>query len=1189
MTSTNIRQDIRDALAKFDSLDFGTSAKLLLGTLGYNSERVPQGQSGEIDEFITEYPADNPDTNSEREFKEHAESVRLIFQVASEEIAAAASTQQSLFSPTEFEKGRAQSFVFAAAELKDPEYPRGLYARLAREISKRLPMPLVALFRTSTGRLTVAFINRRANKRIADRDVLGDVSIIRQIDTQDPHRAHIDILAELSLDDRLRWMDSNNKPHNFDGLLAAWLNTLDTEALNKRFYDDLFKWFEHAKTQAKFPKKGAKVLNREDHIIRLITRMLFVWFFKEKGLIAKDLFIEGRIANLLRDYDHDNGDSYYRAVLQNLFFATLNAEIAQRGFSSGQQRTHRLPTFYRYRAEMADSDRLEELFSQTPFINGGLFECLDSEKAIRNGGWRIDCFTDNLTQRQDYSIPNRLFFGENGLIDLFDRYKFTVEENTPVEQEVALDPELLGKVFENLLAAYNPETRETARKQTGSYYTPRAVVDYMVDEALTASLSEKVHPHDSDMEYLRDRLRYLLDYADAFNDADTLFTESERKAIVRAIAEIRVLDPAVGSGAFPMSILHKLTLALRRLDEDNEHWELLQKEMAVKQAQVAFDTSKQREREVELKEISDTFERYRDSDFGRKLYLTQNSIFGVDIQPVATQIAKLRFFISLAIEQQVDAVAENFGIRPLPNLETRFVAANTLLALRDVQTGLTSGRVLQLQQELQLNRERHFHARDRGQKLRYAKVDGNLRRALAAELVKIGLETADAGRISEWDPYEQNAGADWFDVKYMFGMSDGFDVVIGNPPYVRSEAGGDIPYLRARIMESGQYETLFEKWDLFIPFVEKGYQLLKPGGFTTMIISDAYCHARYAKRSREYFLKNALIARLDFLSSIQVFEAGVHNITYLFQKADGSNNKPERRIHTSEFGGARYLPTMAQRELTERVFFPEDVTANRFTVRTIRLRDICYISYGLRPSSKKKASRRFVTADLTSVTRDKIHCRPFVEGKHLNYWLPATNLWIEYGTNRAPSQFYAPTFEELYEVDEKILVPRSPGAYPKASYDNQHLIYTPSSVGFVLWHDLSGVRNNSIRKQARYVDEKPHRPDLPKREYLEETSFRFALKFLLGLMNSRVVHNFLRANRRSNIHLYPEDWKNIQIPNVPLENQGPIVMLVDEILVAKATNSSADTSTEESELNRLVYELYGLTDEEIAIIEDGTD
>ena len=188
------------------------------------------------------------------------------------------------------------------------------------------------------------------------------------------------------------------------------------------------------------------------------------------------------------------------------------------------------------------------------------------------------------------SIPNRLFFDGDGLITLFNHYKFTVEENTPVEQEVALDPELLGKVFENLLAAYNPETRETARKQTGSYYTPRVVVDYMVEEALVVTLVEKAPPDDGDAAYWQERLRYLLDYEDAFDDANELFEEAEAEGVVRAIAEIKVLDPAVGSGAFPMGILHKLTLALQRIDPDNQRWQSLQKERARQRADEAFET-----------------------------------------------------------------------------------------------------------------------------------------------------------------------------------------------------------------------------------------------------------------------------------------------------------------------------------------------------------------------------------------------------------------------------------------------------------------------------------------------------------------------------------------------------------------------------------------------------------------------
>ena len=226
----------------------------------------------------------------------------------------------------------------------------------------------------------------------------------------------------------------------------------------------------------------------EEHIIRLITRLLFVWFIKEKGLIADALFTETQVSPLLKDYDRDTGDSYYRAVLQNLFFATLNTEIGKRRFSKGGNTGHRNFSLYRYKDQLTDPAGLLTLFEQTPFINGGLFDCLDSEEATRDGGYRVDCFSDEHYRK--LSLPNRLFFDDDkGLIPLLKGYKFTVEENTPIEQEVALDPELLGKVFENLLAAYNPETGATARKQTGSYYTPRPIVDYMVEEALVAALA----------------------------------------------------------------------------------------------------------------------------------------------------------------------------------------------------------------------------------------------------------------------------------------------------------------------------------------------------------------------------------------------------------------------------------------------------------------------------------------------------------------------------------------------------------------------------------------------------------------------------------------------------------------------------------------------------------------------------
>ncbi len=808
---------IKSALAAIPNGDFLDRTKELLSTLGYRSNRTAE-LFGTVDEFIEEYDAPNPNTKTEQEFRNHVKSVQFIFQFTSDEIDEIEDDPQQA---TLLDTGNYKSFIFCAVELKDNTYSRTKYAEFTREINKRLFTPTVILFRAAD-RLTVAFANRRPHLTDETLDVLEQVTLIKDIRLNNPHRAHLDILSELSLAACIKWIGKKQK--NFDGLLAAWLAKLDTEELNKQFYKKLFTWYEWAVEEATFPTDENRVIKPEEHVIRLITRLLFIWFIKEKGLVADELFSKAQIQDLLTEDDFDTGDSYYRAVLQNLFFATLNTEIDKRTFSKGGNANHRNFSRYRYKEQMRDPDKLLSLFAQTPFINGGLFDCLDSFKATRDGGYRIDCFSDE--QYHKLSIPNRLFFDENrGLLPLLEHYKFTVEENTPVDQEVALDPELLGRVFENLLAAINPETGETARKQTGSYYTPRPIVDYMVEETLVVTLSQKCHPTDADTELWNKRLHYLFDYAKVCDDESEWFDDNETNALVKTISELKILDPAVGSGAFPMGMLHKLTLALRRLDPDNTRWRTLQKELAAKRAAAAFDTQDDNTRREELHEIDDTFKRYRDSDFGRKLYLIQNSIFGVDIQPIACQIAKLRFFISLAIEQEPDTDAENFGIKPLPNLETRFVAANTLI---DIDLSETKGlfqdnTVQQLLKEIDTIREKFFLTNNRGTKRDLEKREEKWRAQLENELErqrtewienrKAAIESKitqlrnpkqreqlrakeqkdyqtqkekfdtsfeDARKIAQWKPYDQNAKSDWFDPEWMFGITNGFDVVIGN-------------------------------------------------------------------------------------------------------------------------------------------------------------------------------------------------------------------------------------------------------------------------------------------------------------------------------------------------------------------------------------------------------------------------
>ena len=533
MTTRNILNEIETALADMTQGDFVDAGWRLLETLGYRSERTLE-LSGTVNDFIRVFPAPNPGTQTETHFRERATSARVLFQFTESEIAAA---QPSLLDSGDFDTGNSRSFMFIAVELQDASYPRGVYVELTREINKRLVVPTVVFFRTADGRFSVAFVHRRPHKRDRPRDVLGSVSLIREINTTNPHRAHLDILGKLALPERLSWMTDKLRSPNFDNLLAAWLDALDTEELNRSFYKQLFTWFERAVKEAEFPTKQAVPLSSEEHIIRLITRLLFVWFIKEKGLVAPQLFSEAQATSLLREYDRDTGASYYRAILQNLFFATLNSEIDGRSFSPKTRSKHRDFSHYRFKKEIADTDRLLELFGQTPFINGGLYDCLDSFEAPRDGGYRIDCFTDNVIdpKRKEFgilSIPNRLFFDDKGLISLFNRFQFTVEENTPTEKEVALDPELLGKVFENLLAAYNPETRETARRQTGSYYIPRAVVDYMVDEALVASLAHKCAPTDGKTERWRNRLLDLLDYEIDFDDGTSeRFDNTEKETV----------------------------------------------------------------------------------------------------------------------------------------------------------------------------------------------------------------------------------------------------------------------------------------------------------------------------------------------------------------------------------------------------------------------------------------------------------------------------------------------------------------------------------------------------------------------------------------------------------------------------------------------------------------------------------
>ena len=629
-----------------------------------------------------------------------------------------------------------------------------------------------------------------------------------------------------------RFVTLKQKGISFETLKDAF----SVEALSKDFYKDLFEWYQWAvdpSTNITFPNNTSTEDDDRDDIetkiIRMITRIMFVWFIKQKQLVPDCIFELKHLKKILKDFDplSTTVGNYYNAILQNLFFGTLNRAIIEedgstRKFSTSSKRD--VKTLYRYAEMFAISEQeVIDTFAEIPFLNGGLFECLDKTRYIDGVEqcYNFDGFSRNDARFADGRfkhravVPNILFFEpERGLLSILSRYNFTIEENSPEEQQVALDPELLGKVFENLLGAYNPETQETARNQSGSFYTPREIVNFMVDESLMAYLGKT------------ELVRSLFGHDFQFDASKT----EQYKEIADKLKAIKILDPACGSGAFPMGILNRMVEIFERIQPDANVYEL-------------------------------------------KLSIIENCLYGIDIQSIAAQITKLRFFISLICNCEKDASAINFGIPTLPNLETKFVSANTLIAKKkkDAQLELFENPDIETtKSELAEIRHKHFAAKSASTKHRLRKQDQDLREKLANLLSEDNcFAPEDAKQLSEWNPYDQNAVSSFFDPEWMFGVSDGFDLVIGNPPYIQLQSNGG---KLGKLYEKSGYCSFDSKGDVYCLFYERGWQLLKRDGHLCFITSNKWMRAGYGAKLREFFTKKTNPLLLIDFAGVKVFE-----------------------------------------------------------------------------------------------------------------------------------------------------------------------------------------------------------------------------------------------------------------------------------------------------------------------------
>ena len=600
---------------------------------------------------------------------------------------------------------------------------------------------------------------------------------------------------------------------------------------------------------------------RNQYAVRLIGRLVFCWFLKEKQdekgsrLISDDYFSSSSIAK---------NDNFLQSVVNPLFFEALN--------TPSEARLRELPK------EMLDA----------PFLNGGLFEPKEDEYYF---GFR--------NKKNNIAIKDSWF---QDLFTLFETYNFTVDENSSVEVDISIDPEMLGRIFENLLARIDPITGENVRSMTGSYYTPREIVDRMVDSSLITHLHQKLNIN-------VDKLQALFSH-DLEDDEIYPLLPDEVTKILELLGDVKVLDPACGSGAFPIGAMQRIVFALGRLDPDAQKW--LEQQIAKLPA--------------ELRQSIKSQYSSQNLDYVRKLTVIRSSIFGIDIQPVAIEIAKLRCFLTLIVDQTVSTKRKNRGIQPLPNLDFKFIAADSLIPL--VESANIFGGDLDVIDEVQDIRAQYFATENIKQK-------ENLKQAYVDLLVK---QTGDfegesrIGQLKTFHPFDAESTASFFDTEFFFGFSK-FNVILGNPPYIDLKLMTRVmPEARQKI--NAIYDSATGSWDLFVIFIERSLNLLEKDGVVSMIVKNQLLESGYSKAIRRIMGKYRVDSIIDY-SAVQVFKSAavypvVFQVTKTNQKStvlievatpsleDNEVSLIEKEVFYGESNWGSFFTSKANRDFTEK-------------------------------------------------------------------------------------------------------------------------------------------------------------------------------------------------------------------------------------------------------------------------------
>ena len=788
-----------------------------------------------------------------------------------------------------------------------------------------------------------------------------------------------------------------------------------------------------------------------DYVKKMMGRLVFLQFLQKKGWLGVPDGGEwgdgdkNYLQSLFRSKSDEDKENFLDAVLELLFFDTLNTDRTKDG-------------------DIADAVLSLEQGKRIriPYLNGGLFEKDELDKTT-------------------VKFPAQYF---NDLFETFDRFNFTIDENDPEDAEIGVDPEMLGRIFENLLED---------NKDKGAFYTPKEIVNYMCQESLIQYLGDS------------DEIRKLVTELDA-----EAVPETQREVLIEKLKAVKICDPAIGSGAFPMGMLN-LLLHLR----------------------------------IKLGDVDDSSA----GILHAKKEIIQNNIYGVDIEAGAVDIARLRFWLSIVVDEDTPT--------PLPNFDYKIMQGNSLLEQYhgvDLKLDLrpTDKKGKRINTAL-VDRQMCFAWDDEVKALENLKsaMDDFFDPAPGENKIAIrnNIDLAVKNYIKTKcgnDP-QVNADIDAMDLNdkpfFLWHLyfadvfaQGGFDIVIGNPPYRLCEKS-NTPVALLKAYQ--KFEVACYKIDLFHLFFEKGITLVKQNGILSYISSNTYMTNRHIKKLRNYIISATNIVSLLTYDESVFKSACVDVATILLKKSKKKNHEILLRRLCSK--GYISLPSVKQdawKNDPDKVFSMQ-LQMNFNLSDCTQLSNVCRSYFGIQAYDKDLS---------TSIKRENSNYLPIIDGSDFNRYTYATP---HHFYDFRPSTIKSGGKKEVYE-QERIVI-RQIGKTP---------IIGLCKAGILASNTLYNI-------------------------FLKDT--KYDLFYVIGILNSRFMQFYWKMKYSDNKQLFPK-IKGFQIDQLPIpkakkDQQIPIICLVKTILQCKSEDINADISDLERQINGLVYRLYGLLPGEIDLIE----